>query len=471
MPVKPSSRVGAVAVIGALFIVGLMGSRFVDAQAAPAAQVTLRLWPAGQGRIEVTQGGSDLDPNPCGFTAILEKGAASPCLVTVTVGVPVTLKAVEEPNATVPAGAETDVPDFPVQHPTFVRWSRSDCGSAASCTFTPESDSDGDWITALFSPLQLQVGVFGSGDVTFRRSDGVVVQPDCPQAVGFGDRTCHAAVPADLDVVIETSPNPTAWGLGCEPEGGSATSPRCGLTMSNLRTLAFVSFDGQEPLDPPFRLTPRVKVKLGGSGNGIVKGTGIECPSTCQIDVDYQSRVELTAEKAAGSTFVRWVGVCGTTTTCVFRAGSATQVQAVFDATPAPTTTTTTTTTTPTSTTPTSTPTGPPTTTTTTTAPTTARTTTPRPRPPRLVDVAVRGRGAKRVVTFAVIIERRGLATARLLRQRSTIVSRTIALARGRNARRLQVPRTAQPGDYRLSLRVVAGRGVQTLTARVRIPR
>ena len=62
-------------------------------------------------------------------------------------------------------------------------------------------------MTALFTPLQLQVGVFGTGTVTFRRSDGVVVQPACPAAVGYGDRTCHAAVPADLDVEIDVSPN------------------------------------------------------------------------------------------------------------------------------------------------------------------------------------------------------------------------------------------------------------------------
>ncbi len=459
------SGVSALAIVGALFFVGLLASRFVDARAAPAAEVTLRLWPAGQGRIEVTQGGRDLDPNPCGFTAVLERGTASPCLVTVTVGTPVTLSAVAEPNATVPAAAVTDVPDFPVAQPAFVRWSRFDCGTGASCTFTPEADSDGDWITALFTPLQLQVGVFGlSGDVTFRRSDGGVVTPDCPTGVGFGDRTCHAALPADLDVVIATSPNPTAWGYGCEPEGGSATSPSCRLTMSNLRTLAFVSFDGQEPLDPPFRLTPTVKVKLGGSGRGSVEGTGIDCPPTCQIGVDYQSRVELRADETAGSTFVRWVGVCSTDPTCSFRAGSATEIQARFDSATPPTTTTTTTTRTSTSPTTAA-------TTTTNQATTATTTTTARPRPPRLARVYVRGRGVRRFVAFAVIVERRSRATARLLKQRTTIVSRRAVLAKGRHGFLLHVPRRAKPGVYRLSVRVVAGRDVHTLGTRVRIPR
>ena len=118
-------------------------------------------------------------------------------------------------------------------------------------------------------------------------------------------RTCHAAVPADIDVEIDASPNPTGWSDGCD-SGGNATSPTCTLGMSNLRTLAFVSFDGQDPLGPPFKLTPTVKVKLGGSGQGHVTGSGIDCPGTCQVSADYQARIELQAQKSDGSTFVRW---------------------------------------------------------------------------------------------------------------------------------------------------------------------
>ncbi len=134
--------------------------------------------------------------------------------MTVTVGTPVTLTATPKPNATVPTVPDDrriEVPDFPVAQPAFVRWSRSNCGTAATCTFTPGADSDGDWVTALFTPLELQVGVFGSGTVTFRRSDGVVVEPECPAVadLNYGDRTCHAAVPADIDVEIDASPNPT----------------------------------------------------------------------------------------------------------------------------------------------------------------------------------------------------------------------------------------------------------------------
>ncbi len=454
-----SPKAVALATLGALLFVGLLASglaaAMVVAPASSTAEVTLRLWPAGQGRIEVTQGGTDLTPNPCDFAAVL--ASTNACVVTVTTGTPVTLKAVAEPSAVVPPGRETDVPDFPVPQPSFVRWSRFDCGTAESCTFTPDSDSDQDWITALFTPLQLQVGVFGGGAVTFRRSDGSVVVPNCPGSVGFGDRTCHAAFPAQTDVIIEVSQAPTGWGAGCEPEGGNGTSQRCTVTMTNLRTFAFVSFDGQEPLQPPFQLTPKVKVKRAGSGQGRVTGSGIDCPSTCETQVDYQARVRLKAEESQGSTFSRWVGVCSTDPTCVFAAGSATEVQARFDTAAAPPTTTTTTTTTT------------PTTTATTT--TTTTTTTRRVMRPRLEGVSTRGRGVRRVVAFAIVVDRRARATGRLLKQRKTIVSKSYRLATGRNALRLPIPRRARPGPYRLSVRVVVGGQVRTLVASVRIRR
>jgi len=430
----------AVAVLGALLALGLV-SGLVVARAAPATEVTLRLWPAGQGRIEVVQGGKDLTPDPCGFGAILAN--ATECVVTVTTGTPVTLRAVAEPGATVPVGRESNVPDFPVPQPAFVRWSRGDCGTAATCTFTPDADSDRDWITALFTPLQLQVGVFGVGDVKFRRPDGVVVTPQCAQGVGFGDRTCHAAFPADAEIVVEVSPAPTGWAR-CEPEGGNATSARCTVAMSNVRTFAFVSFNGQGALDPPFQLTPKVRVRRTGSGQGSVSGSGIVCPPTCEVQVDYQSRVRLRAQENGGSTFVRWVGVCSTDRTCVFAAGSATEVHARFDANAPPPTTTTRTTT------------------------TTTTTTTPRLRA-RLANVSVRGHGPGRVAAFTVVVNRRARATARLVRQRKAIAARTYALVSGRNVRRLRVPRATRPGVYRLSVRVVAGGRSQTLAARMRI--
>ena len=475
-----SPRAAALPALGALLFVGLLASGLAAgmavAPAAPTAEVTLRLWPAGQGRIEATQGGTNLTPTPCNFAAIVD--TTNPCLVTVTTGTPVTLKAVAEPGSqvTLPDNKKANVPDFPVAQPSFVRWSRFDCGTAESCTFTPESDSDQDWITALFTPLQLQVGVFGAvtGTVTLRRSDGSVIvrniaqEQDCPlldDAIGDA-RWCHAAFPAETDVVVEVSQTPSAWGAGCEPEGDNPESRRCTVKMTNLRTFALVRYGNQEDFQPPFQLTPKVKVKRGGSGQGRVTGSGIDCPSTCEVQADYQARVRLKAEESTGSRFTRWVGVCATDPTCVFAAGSATEVQARFDTAPAPPTTTTTTTSASTTTTSSTT-----TTTSTTTATTTTTTTTERQAvaKPRLGSVLAKGRGVGRVVAFTIVVDRRARATARLLKQGKTVVSRSYQLAKGRNARRLPLPRTARPGLYRLSVRVAVGGQIRTLVASVRV--
>jgi hypothetical protein len=51
------------------------------------------------------------------------------------------------------------------------------------------------------------------------------------------------------------------------------------------------------------------------------------------------------------------------------------------------------------------------------------------------------------------------------------MASRSFALAKGRNALRLYVPRRAKPGLYRLSASVVVGGKTQTLGASVAIRR
>ena len=222
----------------------------------------------GRGHAAVVAGGAgprrgrpgrdELTPSPCGFTAVLERGAAVACEVVVTVGTPVTLRAVAEPNATVPERpGERRAGLPPVAQPTFVRWSRFDCGTAATCTFTPTAESDGDWITALFSPLQLQVGVFGVGNLTFRRSDGGVVQPQCPSGVGFGDRTCHAAPPPTSGSRSRRRrPRPAGESAASrrKPDEHEVHARHVEFAHAGLRQLRRLDL-----LDPPFRLTPRIK--------------------------------------------------------------------------------------------------------------------------------------------------------------------------------------------------------------------
>jgi hypothetical protein len=426
-------------VIGALFV-ALVVSQGAAAHAAGAGQVDLRLWPAGQGRIDVAQGGSTV--GSCDFLDVLAN--QTECTVPVTAGVPVTLAAVPEPAATIPPDLQSAVPDYPTPQTAFVRWSRYDCGSSQACTFTPETNLD--WVTAVFTPLQLEVGINGQGAVGVRRADGGVDPLVC-EPLDFGDTTCHGLFAADTDVTLVAAPanlgDPIHWGPGCRPDPGDASGARCIVTMSNLRTFAGVGFGDQvTPPDRPFQITPRIRVVRGGSGAGKVSGTGIDCGAACTIDVDFQERVSLEASAGAGSRFVRWQGVCSTVPRCAFAAGSATLVKALFEAVAAPG--------------------------------------TPPPGQggkhavafkPRLAKVAARGRGRHRVIVLVVMVDRPARAKVRLLKRRRTVATRRFALVTGRNSLRLRVPRSARRGTYRVSLKIVAGGESRTLQSIVRIRR
>jgi hypothetical protein len=363
--------------------------------------------------------------------------------VPVTVGLPVTLAAVPEPAAIIPPALQSAVPDYPTPQTAFVRWSRYDCGSSQACTFTP--DADLDWVTAVFTPLQLEVGINGQGAVGVRRSDGGVDPLVC-EPLDFGDTTCHGLFAADTEVTLVAAPanlgDPIQWGPACQPDPADPSGASCVVTMSNLRTFAGVGFGAQvTPPDRPFQITPRIRVVRGGSGTGKVSGTGIDCGAACTIDVDFQERVSLEASAGAGSRFVRWEGVCSTVPRCAFAAGSATLVKALFAAATGPA--------------------------------------TPPGQggkqsvafKPRLTKIATRGRGRRRVIALVVMVDRPAQAKVRLLKRRRAVATRRFALVAGRNALRLRVPRSARRGTYRVSLKIVAGDQSSTLQAIVRIRR
>ena len=425
--------------MGALLLVALVISQGAVANAAGVGQVDLRLWPAGQGRIDVSQDGGAV--GSCDFLDILAN--QTECTVPVAAGRPVTLAAVPEPGATIPPDLQNAVPDYPAPQTAFVRWSRYECGSSQACTFTP--DADLDWVTAVFTPLQLEVGINGEGTVGVRRANGGVDPLEC-EPLDFGDNTCHGLFAADTDVTLVAQPanlgDPIHWGSACQPDPGDPSGARCTVTMSNVRTFAAVGFGDQvTPPDRPFQITPTIRVVRGGSGVGKVSGTGIDCGAACTIDVDYQERVSLEASAGAGSRFVRWVGVCSTAPRCAFAGGSATRIQALFEAVTGP---------------------GPP------PAPVVKQ---PAAFKPRLATVSARGRGRHRVVKLVVMVDRRARATVRLLKRRGTVATRRFALAAGRNTLRVRVPRSARRGTYRVSLKIVADGLSSTLRSTVKIGR
>lgn len=319
---QAATRVIAGAVLVALVVVGIRASAPTAAGAAASDQVILRLWPAGQGRIEATQGGSLVAS--CDFVAVVQTDA--PCEVPVTVGAPLTLTAIAEPGVPRPDAAL--LPDFPAPQPSFVRWTVGGCEGTGPCTLIPTGDSD--WVGAIFTPLQLEVGVAGTGTVGVLGANGGVDALNCTQG-SFGDTTCHALEPADASLVLVASGDqPIAWGAGCDRDAGNPA--RCTVTMSNLTTFASVAMGAfSSAPNFPYLLVPHVRVVLAGTGQGHVTGSGFDCGSVCGTDPIYQDRVTLTATPDAGSHFVGWKGACSTTPVCSFIAGATTLVQAVFD--------------------------------------------------------------------------------------------------------------------------------------------
>jgi hypothetical protein len=323
MPSRIILLVASVALLIGAAIVATAGSAgSTDAAGTTAAAqqtcdntpeiVCLSLWTAGFGRIDATpSGGSTVT---CDYTEILLN--ENPCRVPVPRGSSVTVAATAEP---------------PKQ---FVHWSRAECPGTEPCTFIPAEDDE--WVTAVFTPLDLEVGIEGEGTV---EADVPGLEPS-PCALAWATQVCKGSFEADQQITLTATPTvggtQIQWSPGfCEPEGGDYSSSRCTVTMTNIRTFASVGF-GVDPAFVPFQISVKVKVERTGSGHGRVTGSGIDCGQSCSQIFGYQSRVTLKAEADAGSKFVRWVGVCSTDETCRFNAGSVTTVRARFDALPPP---------------------------------------------------------------------------------------------------------------------------------------
>ena len=409
------------------------------AEGAAPGQITLDLWPAGQGRIDVAQNGVNRRvvrlPHRDSTSA---RGARC----SVAAGVPVTLTASLNRTATLTDAQTLKTPDYPVADPAFVRWTVFGCDGTGPCTYTPE---DGDWVGAIFTPLELEVGVIGYGIVV----DAVDVDAlSCDDTVVFLNAitTCHGLYAADSSVVLEATPGmddpgPTTWRGGCDPDAGNPSSPRCTVTMSNIRTFAVVGFPGDTRFPFPFSIRPR-RVSLGGSGTGRVTGTGVDCGSQCtNSSLQYQSPVTLNAAPYPGSHFVGWQGVCSTNPVCSFDAGSATRVKAIFDLSKCYDV---------------------------------SDATAPAHRHHHRrvqAEASERRRATHRRSSSRRRDARRrppAFATLRLVRDGRALATTHWNLRTGRTLARLRVPRTLIPGRARLQVRVVAGNAVRTSPPRSR---
>jgi hypothetical protein len=210
--------------------------------------------------------------------------------------------------------------------------------------------------------------------------------------------------------------------------------------MTNIRTFARVAFGDPgtvTPPDFPFQIAATVEVVPAGSGHGTVSGKGddvngnpwsIDCGQACTSFLGYQSDATLKAEADPGSRFVRWDGVCSTSPTCTFSAGSIATVEALF-------------------------------------------TTPAAPFLPRLSNVSARRTRSGRRVSLALTVDRAAQADVRLVRGAVTVTKQVVSLHTGRTSLRLRLPRGARSGPDLLSAAVTADGDTKRLTRIVRIPR
>ena len=346
---------------------------------------------------------------------------------------------------------------------TFLRWSALECGSGPVCTIDLTAGVQPPEVWAVFSPATFTVLIAGAGTVTGANGtidctleqDGFDPGPDCTES------SFAAGTPLTLTAEGAGGAEAT-WVLGCDP--GDEPGSTCAFVPEN-RYIG-VRFGSASGPAPPFDVKVSLRVVKSGDGSGTVSGGPIECGATCVATpaLRFGERVKLTADAAAGSRFIRWVGVpCTTQSTCVLNAGPVTAVGAVFAANPPapqpqpqpqpqpP---------------PQPPPTAPPTT---TTAP---PTTTEAPRPPRLL-ARLLGTSSRRVggrYRVHAQVELSKLATARLrvLRGGRLLGQRTVAAAPGRRTLWVALARTTRAGPGLLQLRLTDRDGqVVTLSRRV----
>jgi hypothetical protein len=348
-------------------------------------------------------------------------------------------------------GPETTdpAPDPAVFPSSFVGWSRPECeGAGPSCTFTVEDDPEA--IVAHFSPVWLEVLVAGEGTVAANGETSSCTTGRC----------IMGPFVAGTRVDVTATPDPV-WGFGCDPFDSDLLAGHCVIEMSNIRNFVSVGFQDLEPdAQPPYNLSKPVTVKRAGSGEGRVTGKGtdaggvdwsIDCGSDCKLKgIQYQTRVRLRADEAAGSTFERWSGPpCGGQTICTFTAGKYPTVRATFSrhasasAASLPSSST--------------------------------LGSQVRSEPPfdaSLVRVAARGRRAKRKIVVTLTTNRSARATLRLTRRGRRVTGRSFALPAGTHTIRVKVPRRARAGWYRMSLAVTAADGTrESFAKRLRLRR
>jgi hypothetical protein len=197
----------------------------------------------------------------------------------------------------------------------YATWPGRTC-AGKSCT-VPATINGTDVVVG-FEPVKDEFKVAKSGDGAGR------VTSD-PSGIDCGTVCSHRFV-RGASVTLEAKANPgshfVGWGVPCSGTGlcKVVVGPQSGQATS---------------VTARFDLTrPEVRVAKAGDGGGTVRSTptGISCGDVCAGSFPLRTRVELRAEPDGVSRFVGWSGACKGTGLCtIARLEQATAVTARFD--------------------------------------------------------------------------------------------------------------------------------------------
>jgi probable HAF family extracellular repeat protein len=225
-------------------------------------------------------------------------------------------------------GASVTLTPTPQDGASFTGWSGA-CSGTEPCTLTVEDDAEvsGAFEATAPPPLpgrfRLSVDLAGDGDGRVTSEPGGI---DCGQACSaeFDDGTPVTLAPAPAD-----GSTFGGWTGACSGTGA------CVVTLSEAANVTAIF--ARNPPPPPERIA--LTVELAGDGEGRVTSApaGIDCGGTCTAELDAGTKVTLTADPDAPSTFTGWSGACtGTAVTCEVTLSEATTVIATFAAPPPP---------------------------------------------------------------------------------------------------------------------------------------
>ena len=216
---------------------------------------------------------ADLDVRVIGAGSVSAPGIACPgdCLETYPSGTNVTLAAISSGSGSV-----------------FADWSGDCSGATPTCQVTMDRARS---VTARFQTTA-PTHVPADRDVR-RHRHGHGERPHLHGALHA--RRTTAGTPVTLNATATGGSTFGGW-------TGACTGPNpCNIVMSGPMTATAV-------FNPPPTFT--LTTTTGGSGTGIVSGTGIGCPTDCTETYPAGTPVTLTAAAGAGSAFNGWTGDC-----------------------------------------------------------------------------------------------------------------------------------------------------------------